>query len=190
MAFAILWKNLVFLSPSFNQSFLDFCLHKVSSIKTQFLYFSKSLIRASAFSKARGLTLFFESQNWIQEKALDFLAKTLPKTSLFHLLRSLLRAFNFSARQWLLDPTTEYPVHHAFISSLNPSYRSHIFLKRKGVLPFLTSLSSKEMGQWSETILGRAHWKTPEKWSSHSLEIRKLSNPEAAWELKPPYHVN
>ena len=152
LALAILWKKPVFLSPSFNQVSLDFCLQEVSSIKTQFLYSSKSRIRASASSKDKGLTLSLESHNWIRERTSDFLIKTLPKTSLFHLFRSFLRDFNFSARQWLLVPATKYPVHHSLTSSLSPSDRSHIFSKGKGVLP------SRKMGQWLETILGRQKW--------------------------------
>lgn len=37
-ALAILWKNLVFCSPSFNQVSLDFYLHMVSSDEAHLLY--------------------------------------------------------------------------------------------------------------------------------------------------------
>ena len=36
-ALAILWKNLVFLSPSLNHTSLEFCLHDISSIRAHFL---------------------------------------------------------------------------------------------------------------------------------------------------------
>ena len=62
-ALAILWKNLVFLSPYFSHSSLDFCLQEISSRRTHFLKSSFISLLASNSWTTSGRAASTLSQN-------------------------------------------------------------------------------------------------------------------------------
>ena len=109
-ALTILWKNLVFLSPSFSHTSLDFCFHEICVRRTHFLKSSCAPLLAYSWTTS-GQTTFTLSQSSTWFKANALLTSTLPKTFLFQSLSNDFKAFSFTAKTKLVDPLKLRPSH-------------------------------------------------------------------------------
>ena len=119
-------KKLVFLSPSHNQTSLDFCLQKIFSIRPHFFY--SSLAFTSSTNKILEFSYSFQKDTLCRAKFL--LTPTFPNTSLFQVFKLDFRVFNFSAKIKLKEPLKIKPHHQLFSNSLNPFSFNYIFSKR------------------------------------------------------------
>ena len=145
-------KKLVFLSPSFNHTSLDFCLQEISSRRTHFLKSSFASLLTSISWTTSGRTISSLSQNSTCFKATALLTSTFPKTFLFQSLNKGFKAFNFATKMKLADPLKLRPFHQACSLSLKPSSFNHIFSNLKGIRPLLNPPPSSRIGQWLKMI--------------------------------------
>ena len=101
---ALLWKKLVFLSPSFSHSSLDLCLQETSSNRDQYLKFSLAKFHSSKSLKDSGLFFPKSSHKLTLSEAFHLFTFTLPKTSIFQDFRKAFKSFTLKARIKLQVP--------------------------------------------------------------------------------------
>ena len=152
---AKLWKNLVFLSPSFGHRHLDFCFYLISSSRT---LLSKRSISSSLLAKSSSDSLwdsYFLSIDCSYSRILALRGPTGLKLLLIHSLMLFFNIFSFKESLNPTQPLTLKLFHHSLIEALERLSSSHISSKRKGEGPHFMLLESRKMGQWSEVGLGR-----------------------------------
>ena len=173
-ALDILWTILVFMSPSFNQISLDFCLYDASLKRA---HFQKSplanvLVSSSSWAKGPNLSLASQKPTWFKAFFLLMESETFPNTSLLYTFELNFEAFNFASKMKLGVPLRLYPIHQPLNKSLKPSSFKHISSNIKGIGPLLRSPPLSKIGAWSKTGFSKELWTTPLKWLSHLSDTK------------------
>ena len=134
--FAILWKNLILLSPSLSQRTRDFCRHEVSSKWAKFSR-SRKWTRRRWFSKEdRPPEHFLLFKTSSLPRSWAYLNPTLPNSRWFHFLRSSFKVFNLHAKN-KTRRTTKRVRRPPALNSVHKTFRlqPHIFKSKRNLTP-------------------------------------------------------
>ena len=147
-----LWKNLVFMSPSFNHVCWDFCLQRISSY---FSSWASSWVNSP--SLALSSSLYPSLMTWpcispIKASNQILSSIMLPNVSLFHFFRLVFMCFNFCWKAFIWDSSgSSNPFHHLVVNLLKSRCVSQNFSNLNGLLTNSPNrVHSKHIGQWSE----------------------------------------
>jgi len=131
----ILWKNLVFASPSLKWSTLDFYLQLIYSKRVSFSISVRRLTCSIFSSAVKGWFSSLTSKSFNLFQSCCFLKVTLPNSTSFHFFRSNFKVANFLASIKLIGLP---PSFHFINKIFNP--QPHIFkMKRCSTSPMTPS---------------------------------------------------